>query len=155
MLFSVTACGGGDEPQPAPTTASPASIEPTTAAPEATTPTPNSTAEDAAPTETTEPAAEGSPSLPARTEMDGATRIFAEAFFVQRMREEGIGQLYTDDELVAGGDAACDALDGGKPIRGILVDVAEILPRLESTDAVAILAGDASGILCPEHAPQR
>jgi Protein of unknown function (DUF732) len=93
-----------------------------------------------------------SPPLDSRAEMDESTRMLMEVAFVQVIREEGIGQLYTDDELIAGGDVSCDAWDGGKPLRGVLVDVAEELPRLEDTEAVAILAGVATRSLCPEHA---
>lgn len=92
--------------------------------------------------------------LPSRDEMEPWERTYAEAFYVNRIREQDIGQLHTDDELIAAGDAACDALDGGKPIRGVLVDVAEATPRLENVDATAVLAGAAAGILCPEHAPE-
>ena len=95
--------------------------------------------------------ATAAPSLPSRAEMQEWERAIGEITFVRGVRAENIGELYTDDELIAGGNAACDALDGGKPLRGVLVQVAEALPRLESTDAVATLAGAATGAICPEH----
>lgn len=94
------------------------------------------------------------PSIPSRAEMDDAERMLAAAFFVEGVRSEDVGQLYTDEELLEAGNAACDALDGGKPMRGVFVDVAETLPRLESTEAVAILAGYAQGTLCAEHSEE-
>lgn len=92
--------------------------------------------------------------LPSRGGMDETARSLAESYFLNSVRSEGVGDRYTDEELIAGGDAFCDAIDGGKPLRGALIQVAEELPNLESTEAVAKLAGSASGTLCPEHVQQ-
>ena len=124
---------------------------------ESPTPTPTPTLEAApSPTPTTSKpvSAPTSTEIPSREQMDDYTRTFAEELFLERVRGENIGERYTNDELIAGGDSACDALDGGKPLRGVLIQVAEGLPNLESTDAVAALAGIATGTLCPEHSPQ-
>lgn len=102
--------------------------------------------------EPTEQPAEPRP-LPSRAEMDNGMRIRAELHFVKAVRDKDVGRRYRDYELVIAGDVACDAMDVGKPIPGILMDVTKTLPGLENPEATAILARVASGFLCPEHAP--
>lgn len=98
--------------------------------------------------ETTSSGAERSPD---RSEMDEYTLQFAETIVVAEVRKLDIGQLYSDQELIDAAHVNCDSWESGKPIRGVLVEVAEALPRLESTEAVAQFAGLATGILCPRY----
>lgn len=86
--------------------------------------------------------------------MDETILAVAEIFVVGQTRELGIGELYSDQELIDAAHLTCDSWESGKPIRGVLVDVAEALPRLESTEAVAQFAGVATGILCSDYLPE-
>lgn len=126
---------------------------PAPAPPEQTQPAPATEEVSDPPTIEDEVSESPSPTMPSRDEMDEHTLKLAESTVVAEVRKGDIAQLYTDDEIVAGAHVACDAWDGGKPLRGVLVDIAEELPSLESTDAVAELAGIATGILCPEYLP--
>lgn len=86
--------------------------------------------------------------------MDETILAVAEMFVVGQTRDLGIGELYSDQELIDAAHLTCDSWESGKPIRGVLVDVAEALPRLESTEAVAQFAGVATGILCSDYLPE-
>lgn len=112
---------------------------------------------------TPEPSAEPSMSepakLPPRADMDEWQLMLAETGFIGGMRAEDIGEFLSDDELIAAGEAAGDAYDGGKPIRGVMLEIIEAAPRLvpvpddlEYFGSVAYLAGSAGTLLCPEHA---
>lgn len=84
--------------------------------------------------------------------MDEATRVLAEAVFLQSLREEPGLAAVTDDALVAAGDAGCDAMDRGDSFQSVLIVVAAMATGASDTDSIAILTGTAGGVLCPEHA---
>lgn len=116
---------------------------------------PAATAEPATPTETkAAPTAEATaPAVPARADQDRGTRILAEAYYEQGVRDIAALPGTTGDELVAAGDAMCDAWDRGDSLQSVLIVGAALLPEVETTDDLALIAGTAAGILCPEHAP--
>lgn len=97
------------------------------------------------------PAAESA--VPARADQDKGTRILAEAYYEQGVREIAPLPGTTSDELVAAGDAMCDAWDRGDSLQSVLIVGASLLPEVETPDDMALIAGTAAGILCPEHAP--
>lgn len=116
-------------------------------------PEPTVNATTSGPRETVPAAESGADeALPSRAEMDEATRILAEAVFLQTLREEPGLAAVSDDVLVAAGDAGCDAMDRGDSLQSVLIVVAAMATGASDTDSIAILTGVASGVLCPEHA---
>lgn len=83
--------------------------------------------------------------------MEDWERILAEGVFIDLVRDFGGFDAYEDAALIQAGDAACDAMDRGDSFQSVLIVAAGLLPAADSTDAIAALAGSATGTLCPEH----
>lgn len=89
---------------------------------------------------------------PARDDQDESVRILAEAFYEQGVREVVDIPSTTREDLLAAGDAMCDAWDRGDSLQSVLALGASLLPEVSTTEDITLIAGTAAGTLCPEHA---
>ena len=83
--------------------------------------------------------------------MDAGTLILAKAFYVGSLRKEAALAGVSDENLLAAGNAACDAMDRGDSFRSVLIVAAALATGATTIESIATLAGVASGTLCPEH----
>lgn len=90
------------------------------------------------------------PTSRADAEAMGMTGV-VEQGFLETVRRTGLDVLVvaTDDELVAAGHAACDAMDAD--LDSVVVLTAASVGQ-GGIDEAAVVAGAAGGTLCPEHA---
>ena len=89
---------------------------------------------------------------PARAEMDAGTLILARAVYVRLLRKEAALTRVSGENLLAAGNAACDAMDRGDSFRSVLIVAGSLATGATTTESIAALVGTASGTLCPEHA---
>lgn len=123
---------------------------------ETTVPEPAATSDTQVPEPTNEPPQdEPAPSepagLPARADMDEATRALAEGVFLDLLEGDPTVGSAPADQLLAAGTAACDAMDAGAAFRDVLIAAAIVAPDVTEIEGVTSIAGVAGGALCPEH----
>lgn len=94
--------------------------------------------------------------IPDRADMDDGTRIIGEGLYLEDLRDGTYGDFedWSDDELIAAGGSACDALDElsdpnalSPRVSGAVMDT---LPKMEILDATA-LSKIATFFICPEY----
>ncbi|GAA2719259.1 DUF732 domain-containing protein [Cellulomonas aerilata] len=149
LLALLTACGGAEPTAAEEPAAAAVAVEEkaTEKEPEPTTePTPE-------PAETEGPDAQAvAAELPTRATMTAEQGMVAAGVFLEGVAEIPVLASVDQDSRIAAGYAACDAMDTGKDIKGLMYDVILEAPTAGDLMDIASLVGIASGSLCPEHA---